>query len=417
MTRAWCRCRFLPLTVGLAFVILTAIVVRVASQEPPVGVTELERRIGELRQQIDEAEARITRLRADEESQTELLEQLGQQISAAEQLINALTRQIRARSTEADRLRREIEALGGEIDRLQEVVAAYIVGLYTHGRRRLVQTVLEGGRFNDMIRRLKGVSIIARRQSEDVERLGRVRADRVEMNRQITRTLRQLEESRTAQHRTRTDLQTARAEAEEILTVIRQDQEQTRTLMQRQQAELAELIQRLQAEQERLRRQGRAASGPIGGFPDMRGRLPWPLSSPRGRGEIVLGFGRHVGRDRTVTHNPGIDILAPPGSDASIVATHNGIVIHIGWMTFLGTIIVLDHGDGYATVYTNATDPNPAVGEWVGAGFPMALLGTDMTPASGEIEALSGITQPRLLRFIIYSAGDAVDPAPWLGGY
>ena len=130
----------------------------------------------------------------------------------------------------------------------------------------------------------------------------------------------------------------------------------------------------------------------------------------------ILGFGRHVGRDRTVTVNPGIDILAPAGSDASIIAAHNGIVLDIRWLTFLGTVVVLDHGDNFATVYTNATDPNLQVGEWVPGGFPLALLGTDMTPASGELEALRGMRQPRLLRFMIYSSGETVDPEPWLGG-
>jgi len=317
---------------GLALAVAVSIAgrdIRVASQEPPVTSTELQQRMDELREQIAAAEDRIGQLRTDEESQVELLEQLGQQISATEQLINGLTRQIRANASEATRLEREIESLGEEITYLQDVVAAYIVGLYKHGRRRLLQTVLEGGRFNDMIRRLKGVSIIARRQSDDVERLGQTRTERIAMNRQINRTLAELEDNRAAQRRARTNLQSTRTEAEGILTEIQRDQEQTRALMQQAQAELDDLIPRLQAALERERRAGRTAAGPIGGFAELRGSLPWPLSSAGGRGEIILGFGRHVGRDRTVTVNPGIDILAPTGSDASIIAAHNGIVLDI----------------------------------------------------------------------------------------
>jgi hypothetical protein len=38
-----------------------------------------------------------------------------------------------------------------------------------------------------------------------------------------------------------------------------------------------------------------------------------------------------------------------------------------------------------------------------------------MTPASGELEALRGISEPHLLRFMIYYNGEAVDPELWLG--
>ncbi len=407
---AFGRRRGLVLLIALA---AAAGLARAASQEPPVGITDLERRIGALQDEIAQAETRIEQLRADESRQVELLAEIGSQIAASEQLINALTRQIRAGSAEAARLRSEIEDLGGEITRLQEVVAAYIVGLYTHGRRRLLQTVLAGGGFADTVRRLKGVSIIARRQSEDVEQLAGARAERVTMDRRITRTLQELENSRTAQRRTRTNLETARAEAEHLRGEITRDREATQALRQQQEETLGELVRRLQEERRRLAAAGRPGRVELGGFPRMQGRLPWPLSSPGGRGEIVRGFGRQVGRDRTVTINPGIDILAPPGHEASIIAVHNGEVIHIGWMTFLGTVIVLDHGDNYATVYTNATQSEVVVGDPVPVGFPMAHLGTDMTPASGELTAGG---ESRLLRFMIYRAGEAVDPLPWLGG-
>ena len=86
------------------------------------------------------------------------------------------------------------------------------------------------------------------------------------------------------------------------------------------------------------------------------------------------------------------------------------MVIHIGWINFLGTVIILDHGDDYATVYTNAVETRIERSDPVYAGFPMALVGTDMPPVGGEEAGY-------LMRFMISLSGTSVDPGPWLGGF
>lgn len=395
----------------LSCLLVLSMVLRVHPQQP-TRLSVLEQRKAELQQEIEDARIRAEQLSQDESRQAELLNELGTQISASEQLINTLTRQIRASSAEASQLQEEIAELDVDMDVLDDAVAAYIVGLYKHGRRRPLEIVLGSETFTDAVKRLNGVTILANRQRDDVVRLGEIRDLRIQKRAEVTSSLNQQQQGRTEQREARNNLRNKRQEAQTLLAVISSDIESVRIARDQAQEELNALvatIERLQAEAEarrrRLEARGLRPNIELGGFSEMQGRLPWPLSSP---GTVVREFGRQRGRDNTVTNTPGIDILVP-GPSTSILAVHNAEVIYIGWLNFLGTVIILDHGDGYATVYTNAIGSQVDIGDPVPVGFPMAHVGTDMPPVAGEEAG-------HIMRFMISVSGNSVDPAPWLGG-
>lgn len=373
--------------------------------QQPTRLSNLERREAELRQQIEDARIRAEQLSQDETRQADLLNELGTQISASELLINTLTRRIRASAAEVSQLQEEIAELDVDMDVLDDAVAAYIVGLYKHGRRRPLEIVLGSETFTDAVKRLKGVTILASRQRDDVVRLGEIRDLRIQKRAEVTRSLNQQQQGRTEQRAARNNLRNKRQEAQILLAVISSEIENVRAGQEQAQEKLGALLVELMAERQRLAERGVRPDIELGGFAEMQGRLPWPLSSP---GTVVREFGRQRGRDNTVTNTPGIDILAP-GPSTSILAVHNAVVIHIGWLNFLGTVIILDHGDGYATVYTNAIGSQVDTDDPVPAGSFMAYVGTDMPPVAGEDAG-------HIMRFMISVSGNSVDPAPWLGG-
>jgi len=80
-------------------------------------------------------------------------------------------------------------------------------------------------------------------------------------------------------------------------------------------------------------------SGPIG----IAGRngFSWPAS-----GKIASSFGK-----RTRGHHDGIDILARAG--APVLAARSGRVIFSDRLTGYGNVIILEHADGFASVYAH----------------------------------------------------------------
>ena len=134
---------------------------------------------------------------------------------------------------------------------------------------------------------------------------------------------------------------------------------------------------------------------------------PNPVVSPL-EGEIVAAFSMDsLIYNETLedwrTHD-GIDISSPAGTD--VLSAAAGVVADIREDDFLGTTVVLQHDDGYRTVYASL-EPEVAVsfGEKVSSGQRLGKVGV-----SAGSESAAG---PHL-HFSVTKDGKAVDPAEYL---
>lgn len=134
---------------------------------------------------------------------------------------------------------------------------------------------------------------------------------------------------------------------------------------------------------------------PSGEFGELKGRLRWPV-----RGELVGRFGGHRAGGGATWR--GIFIKSSPGSDVKAVA--NGTVAFADWLRGFGNLLILDHGDGYMTVYGNNESVFKNAGETVKQGDTIASVGD-----SGGLDE-SG------LYFEIRFRGQPQDPAKWVAG-
>ena len=160
---------------------------------------------------------------------------------------------------------------------------------------------------------------------------------------------------------------------------------------------------RLRALLERLARPSppRAASAPP---PD---RLPSPtpargFGALRGlalpvRGELAGRFGGP--REGSGAPWRGWFIAAAAGAEVRAVAA--GQVVWADWLGGFGNLLILDHGDGYMTLYGHNEALFAAVGATVTTGEAIAQAGS------------SGGAETPGVYFEIRYDGRAVDPAPW----
>jgi murein DD-endopeptidase MepM/ murein hydrolase activator NlpD len=125
------------------------------------------------------------------------------------------------------------------------------------------------------------------------------------------------------------------------------------------------------------------------GTPSASGFI-WPVS-----GTVVSGFGMRWGR-----MHEGIDITAPTGT--SIWAAAAGTVIWSSWRGGYGNCVVVDHGNGLATLYAHASALLVSVGQQVSQGQTVALVGS------------TGNSSGPHLHFEVRVNGVAVDPLLYL---
>ncbi len=131
---------------------------------------------------------------------------------------------------------------------------------------------------------------------------------------------------------------------------------------------------------------------PAGAFASMKGRLALPLA-----GDITNRFGQP--RADGGLQWRGITIVARPGQEVRAVAP--GRVVFADWLRGFGNLLIVDHGDGYMTLYGNNESLLRRVGDGVRGGDPVATVGS------------SGGSGPAGLYFELRHQGKPLDPLGW----
>jgi len=101
-------------------------------------------------------------------------------------------------------------------------------------------------------------------------------------------------------------------------------------------------------------------------FSDFRGRLTWPVA-----GTLLRDFGQpRVGG--ALKWN-GVVLAAPRGREVRSV--YHGRVAFADWLAGMGLLVIVDHGEGYMTLYGYNETILKNAGDWVAPGDAIATVG------------------------------------------
>ena len=133
-----------------------------------------------------------------------------------------------------------------------------------------------------------------------------------------------------------------------------------------------------------------------GAFSAARGKLPWPVN-----GRLLARFGDARGNDARAKWD-GVMISANPGTQ--VRAVHGGRVVFADWLRGAGLLVILDHGNGYLSLYGHNQSLLKSAGDIVKAGEAISTVGD-----SGGQDAAG-------LYFAIRQQGRPTDPSQWCRG-
>jgi murein hydrolase activator len=184
------------------------------------------------------------------------------------------------------------------------------------------------------------------------------------------------------------DLEHARVQRSQVLAGLEAESRTRAQNLERlraQQSGLEQLLKELRAAMERFPLEANDA------FAKLRGKLPWPVN-----GRLVARFGEaRAGGVRW----DGVLVATERG--APVKAVFDGRVIYADWLPGLGLLAIVDHGDGYLSLYGHNERLYKAAGDSVASGEALAAAGD--SGGSGRTE----------LYFEIRKGGKPVDPRPW----
>ena len=174
---------------------------------------------------------------------------------------------------------------------------------------------------------------------------------------------------------------TRSAELEKLAAAQAERQELLAALKQRMAAEGRE-IERLAAQEQDLARLIAELTSILSDYPitseepfsEFRGRLTWPVA-----GTLLRDFGQpRVGGELKWN---GVVLAAPRGREVRSV--YHGRVAFADWLAGMGLLVIVDHGEGYMTLYGYNETILKNAGDWVAPGDVIATVGD----SGGQSEA------------------------------
>ena len=150
-------------------------------------------------------------------------------------------------------------------------------------------------------------------------------------------------------------------------------------------------------EQELAKRRSQKNKSTSGNFAKMKGKLNWPTDN----GIVIEKFGMHTNSElHTQIPNIGIEIKA--NKNSPIYPVLDGSIYSITYNREYGNIVMVSHGDGYYTVYTNIDNISVNQNDYI-----------ETDNKIGEVSK-SKITEQYSFNFQIYKNKENLNPEIWL---
>jgi len=339
--------------------------------------SQIKDRQAQLQQRMGEAKSLQNRLRKSELA-----------ISALAQDIVVSERNIRNNEKKQNKLIREKESLVAQKNTQQKLLARQMRSAFMSGNHDYTKMLLnqeDAGKFERMLLYYRYLNDA---RSDNIDNFQALVAQLLDVATELKATAVLLQEEREKQLQQRTNLQASQKERQRTLSDLRNVISSEAAQIEQLQINEQNLVKALE---DAAREQQRSPSE-LNGLGDVKGKLLKPADA-----KMRKLFGK---RRQGQVRWKGVLFYGDLGSPVS--AIHHGKVLFADWLRGFGLMVIVDHGDGYMSLYGHNQALLKQVGDFVQAGETIGLLGQS-----------GGQNQPSLY-FEIRHKGQAINPSKWL---
>ncbi|UVL56700.1 murein hydrolase activator EnvC [Pseudomonas sp. B21-035] len=400
---------------------------------------QTQQQLDATRQDIAELKKMLGKLQEEKSGVQKDLRSTETDIGKLEKQVEALQLELKKTEGELERLDTEKKKLQSARIEQQRLIAIQARSAYQNGREEYLKLLLNQQNpekfartltyydylsqarltqlrnFNETLRQLANVEkdinlqqaqLLAQQGTLDSQRqeLEKVRTERKEVLAKLNNDVKARDQKLQAREQDQADLSKVLKTIEETLARQAREAEETRqkALLAAQEAEKQRQREALAANSSDAPKKPKALPGPLvsssgetfgGAFSAARGKLPWPVN-----GRLLARFGETRGDDSRAKWD-GVMISASQGSQ--VRAVHGGRVVFADWLRGAGLLVILDHGNGYLSLYGHNQSLLKSAGDVVKAGEAISTVGN------------SGGQDSSGLYFAIRQQGRPSDPAQW----
>jgi murein hydrolase activator len=345
-----------------ALLLLFALALAPGPALPNAGDAGMERQLEALKGRIATIERAQRQAAEQRDRESRALREAEVAVGRQSRALADTRRERAAVAARRDELAARRAGLAAGLEADSQALAAELRGAWIAGGEPRLKLMLSQGDPAELGRMLTWYGYVARQRAGRVAELRERLAELAEVGRLLETESAQLAEAEARLAEAVTALEAARALR--AGTVAGLDADLARR------GQEADRLREEAAALEQLVRELRAAvidlpvpdSAP---FKQQRGRLTWPV-----RGTLARNFGERRG---TGPQSNGVLIAADRGTE--VRAVWHGRVAYADWLPGLGLLLVLEHGDGFMSLYGHNEMLYSAVGDWVAAGQVVGQVG------------------------------------------
>jgi len=320
-------------------------------------------------------------------------------ISETNRKLYELNQQHKENRAKLETLQDQKASLQTTVQQQKQLLGAQLYQQYLHGQQSYIQVLLQQQDPGAMARQLQYFSYVSRARAELINSMQANLNKITRLNDATSQALKQITELKVAQEQERRELQIQKAERAKVLKQLSSKINAQRgeiDKLKRDEKSLSQLVEKLaklalakpkppkpakstsrqnsqatpesNATGQPLARNDTLPSNTYDGsnFAGLRGKLNLPV-----RGEVTNRFG--ATREDTGISWKGLFIKAAEGNEVKAVAA--GRVVFADWMRGFGNLLIIDHGDGYMSLYGSNQALLKQAGDRVKGGDTIAAVG------------------------------------------
>ena len=390
------------LCLGLCALLVLTLPARVSAQDARRDIRESQMRLDSIRQERARLQKELESIRSRVQDASRDLVNIGRQRAASVSALQELDFQSAVLQTQVEQTQAELEAARGRLDNQTEALRRRLRSIYERGPLHTVRVLLSAESFADLLNRYKYLHLVTlsdRRIIDDVKGLEKeLRRKEAELHDGLT----QMDHLRSEQSSEVSQLRRLEAQSKRALDNVKRTESATSNRLNKaaeDEKRLSTLIDQLERERLEAERRGTATAPATITTRDL-GSLNWPVE-----GRVVYRFGPERKPNGITLVNNGIGIGAPAGT--SVKAVEGGRVSHAGPFEGYGSMVMVNHGGGYYTLYMYLKSVSVREDQTIRAGDVIGTVGGEQTPEGAHIEfqvrapIRGGVPEP-------------VDPLDWL---
>jgi septal ring factor EnvC (AmiA/AmiB activator) len=387
---AWRR----SLALLLVLLLLTSFLVATDVLADTGQAAEQAERLKQLRARIDKLKDQLGSIRGQQS-------RLHNQLEHAEKEIGVVGAEVRRLNREAQASEKKLKTLDTQrrqqqdaLQQMRSMLARDMRSAYAMGRQAQVKLLLNQRDPATIGRMMTYHGYFSRARSERMQSIRGVLDELVSIEQAVLAEksrlevlheqqrdkAQQLAQQQTDRHKVLANLQSDLQQKTSELSTLEQDEQRLQSLVQSLQQALRDIP---------------AAAGQYKSLRALKGKLAWPVA-----GRISMRFGETHAAGKLKSRG----VLIRARTDTDVHAIAKGRVAFADWLRGFGLLLILDHGDGYMSLYGHNRSLFKEVGEWVEAGEVVAAVGN------------SGGQAQSALYLELRKDGRPFNPAPWFAG-